>query len=501
MKIAILLNKYNKERTVFTMNIEPLRYTHEQLINLARISNADIMRINQCRRPHNRLGFAYQLSFVRLANRFPSQDSFEVVDEVLNYVSVQIGIPSKAINAYAQRRQTVDEHREHIREYLGLNRFGEADGGTVRRFVFQEACRLETLTAILTKTEQFLRDQRILRPSDDTLRRLIGNQREEAKRSIFKKIAGSLSKDVSGMLDALLTTEDIHYSPFQALKQPPGRPSPAAMLKLIEGLEKIQTTGVLDVDLFWLNNNFQRSLARYAKQSTAARLRELEPVHRCAVLVCFLLQGYLDTVDFLVDMYDKLINRIYNPAQADVDNHHKAQRKGIRESLSTFRDLVELILDDTVEDAILRKELFRRIGKNELTNKIAEVNVWLTGKYSHVFNLVKQRFSYIRQFSPALIKHLQLISEGNGNSPLLNAVDILRKMNDQNKRKLSDDVPLDFIPKKIRPLVEVNGTVNKAAWECALLTAIRDEIKAGNLSVKMSKRFGRIDGFFIPCPI
>lgn len=113
------------------MNIEPLRYTHEQLINLARISNADIKRINQCRRPHNRLGFAYQLSFIRLANRFPSQDSFEVVDEILSYVSVQIGIPSKAINTYAQRRlrrQTVDEHRGRIREYLGLNRFGEADG-------------------------------------------------------------------------------------------------------------------------------------------------------------------------------------------------------------------------------------------------------------------------------------------------------------------------------------------------------------------------------------
>jgi hypothetical protein len=88
--------------------------------------------------------------------------------------------------------------------------------------------------------------------------------------------------------------------------------------------------------------------------------------------------------------------------------------------------------------------------------------------YTHVFNLVKQRFSYIRQFSPALIKHLQLISEGNGNSTLLNAVDILRKMNDENKRKLSNDVPLDFIPKKIRPLVEVNGMVNKAAWKCAL---------------------------------
>ena len=82
---------------------------------------------------------------------------------------------------------------------------------------------------------------------------------------------------------------------------------------------------------------------------------------------------------------------------------------------------------------------------------------------------------------------------------MLRAVDILRQLNDTNKRKLPEDAPIDFIPKKLRPLVECSdGHVNKAAWECALLTVIRDEIKSGNLSVKRSKRFCRFDDFFIP---
>ena len=72
-----------------------------------------------------------------------------------------------------------------------------------------------------------------------------------------------------------------------------------------------------------------------------------------------------------------------------------------------------------------------------------------------------------------------------------------KNLNQQKKRKLPDDAPLAFIPKKLRPLVKANGIVDKAGWECALLTAVRDEIKAGNFSVKMSKRFGRFDDFFI----
>jgi hypothetical protein len=33
--------------------------------------------------------------------------------------------------------------------------------------------------------------------------------------------------------------------------------------------------------------------------------------------------------------------------------------------------------------------------------------------------------------------------------------------------------------------------------ECAVLVKLRDELKAGNLSVRHSKRFARLDDFFI----
>lgn len=314
---------------------------------------------------------------------------------------------------------------------------------------------------------------------------------------IYKRIAGLLEKSSTEELEALIDTDDRRVSPFQVLKQPAGRPSPGAMLKLIERLDTIQSFGVMDIDISWLNNNLQRALTRYAKQCTATRLRRLETNRKHAVLVCFLWQSYLDNIDSMVDMYDKLINKVYKHAQVDVDDHHKKNRKQIRDSLFTFKDLAALILDDDVDDACLRQELFKKIDKNDLSDQIEAVDVWLTGKYSHVFNLVTQRFSYIRQFSPALVRHLNIIAEDNGHSDLPKAIDLLHELNEENKRKLPEDTPIGFIPKKIRPLVQVNGTIDKAGWECALLTAVRDEIKAGNISVRMSKRFGRFDDFFI----
>ncbi len=56
--------------------------------------------------------------YVKLLNRFPVQQPFEMVDDILNYVSVQLTIPGNSIYSYARRRETVAEHQERIREYL-----------------------------------------------------------------------------------------------------------------------------------------------------------------------------------------------------------------------------------------------------------------------------------------------------------------------------------------------------------------------------------------------
>ncbi|MBC8462469.1 MAG: DUF4158 domain-containing protein [Deltaproteobacteria bacterium] len=48
-------------------------YSRQELIGSASLTEEDIVQTNQCRRDYNRLGFGYQIGFVRLLNRFPIQ--------------------------------------------------------------------------------------------------------------------------------------------------------------------------------------------------------------------------------------------------------------------------------------------------------------------------------------------------------------------------------------------------------------------------------------------
>ncbi len=477
--------------------MQTIEFSHEQILRVARFGPEDVQEINQHRRANNRLGFAYQLAFVRLTNRFPAQQPLEIVDDLLIYVGVQVDIPTDAIEAYEQRRQTIVEHRATILDYLSLHRFSEAEVKELEAFLFEEACRLEQTGPLLIQAKQFLREAGILYPADDTLRRLVAGQRQRSQEHIFARITDGLSPSLLGKLDALLVAGNRRLTPFRSLKQPPGRPSPTAMLHLTDNLEQIQGMDILTIDLSWLNNNYQRSLARYARRCSADRLRNLQSEHRYAVLACFLVQVYRDTIDHMIDMHDKIVTGVYHRAQADVDEQTRKQRSMIRSALTILKVLGEVILDESIGDDDLRQALFSRVNQEKMVRQMAAMETLLTGKHSHVLNLVVQRFTYLRQFSPALLQHLGFRLEEGVQSTVMEAIRLLRDLNRGNRRKLPDDAPLDFIPRNLRPLVEKDGEVDKHAWECVLLTALRDEIRAGNVFVEQSKRFGRFADFFI----
>ena len=86
-----------------------------RLIRDGTLLEEDRREIRHRRRGHNRLGFAYQIAFVRVLGRFPRQEPLEIDEEILRFAALQLGTSPGAIGAYAERRQTVSEHQRRIR--------------------------------------------------------------------------------------------------------------------------------------------------------------------------------------------------------------------------------------------------------------------------------------------------------------------------------------------------------------------------------------------------
>lgn len=69
----------------------------QRIAEHAALTPHDRARINQCRRNHNRLGFAYQMAFIRLTGRFPLQLPLEIAEEIVGFVANELHLAPEAI--------------------------------------------------------------------------------------------------------------------------------------------------------------------------------------------------------------------------------------------------------------------------------------------------------------------------------------------------------------------------------------------------------------------
>src|ERR1019366_9963691 len=170
---------------------------------------------------------------------------------------------------------------------------------------FQRSQQIQPTESLLFLATEFLREHKRLNPSDDTLERLIQTEREKARTAILERVAAALAPELKQSLDDLLVVDSQVYSKLYQIKDVPRISSVTAMKLLADKLSLIEQTGVLQIDLGWLNNNYKRYLSSYVLRCDAYKSRELAPANRYTSLTCFLQEAYQNTTDHIFDMYHK----------------------------------------------------------------------------------------------------------------------------------------------------------------------------------------------------
>ena len=84
-----------------------MTFSRHYLAQRATLDAVDLAEVQGCRRAHNQLGFAYQVGSVRLLNRLPKQQPFEVLDELLLFTGMQLGVDSTLVCPQSQTRPAV----------------------------------------------------------------------------------------------------------------------------------------------------------------------------------------------------------------------------------------------------------------------------------------------------------------------------------------------------------------------------------------------------------
>src|SRR5205823_1610695 len=84
-----------------------------------------------------------------------------------------------------------------------------------------------------------------------------------------------------------------------------------------------------------------------------------------------------------------------------------------------------------------------------------------------------------------------------GNTSLVTALQTVREIIQDTRRSVPGNMNLDFLPKTVRLAIREDGRINRKRFEAAVFTEIPDIVKRGDLTILGSKRYGRLENFFI----
>ena len=374
-------------------------------------------------------GFAYQVAFVRVLGRFPRQAPLEIDGEILRFAALQLNADAETIHAYARRQQTVSAHQRRIGQYLRLRTFDTATGERLARFLEDEALRLDRTGSLLARARSWLRDEHVLAPADSALRRAVGGARQKARALLTRRMTERLSASMRDRLDALVAVgDDDPHSPLHRIKTGSSSPSVGGMKRLLARLELIEATGVLEVDVGWVNGNYQRILFHTVRTASADRVREMAAPRRHLALVCFLHQAWRDTLDQAVDMYGKLLDRNRKLVEGRLDDMLKAQRQAVDRIVHRYRQLGAVLLDPDVGDDELRARLLSTVPEAQLREDQSDLANGTRGDRKARFERTAERHAGLSRFAGPFLSRMKFVDEqGEGASPTLSALRAYRE--------------------------------------------------------------------------
>ncbi|WP_400250734.1 Tn3 family transposase [Enterococcus faecium] len=455
-------------------------------------SKRDLEIVNKRRREENRLGFAVQLAALRYPG-WPYTHIKSIPDSVIQYISKQIGVSPSSLDHYPQRENTLWDHLKEIRSEYDFVTFTLSEYRMTFKYLHQLALENGDAIHLLHECIDFLRKNKIILPAITTLERMVWEARAMAEKKLFNTVSKSLTNEQKEKLEGIITSQhpsESNKTILGWLKEPPGHPSPETFLKIIERLEYIRGMDLETVQISHLHRNRLLQLSRLGSRYEPYAFRDFQENKRYSILTIYLLQLTQELTDKAFEIHDRQILSLLSKGRKAQEEIQKQNGKKLNEKVIHFTNIGQALIKAREEKLDVFKVLESVIEWNTFVSSVEEAQELARPADYDYLDLLQKRFYSLRKYTPTLLRVLEFHST-KANEPLLQAVEIIRGMNESGKRKVPDDSPVDFISKRWkRHLYEDDGTtINRHYYEMAVLTELREHVRAGDVSIVGSRQY------------
>jgi hypothetical protein len=322
-----------------------------------------------------------------------------------------------------------------------------------------------------------------------------------AERETFRRLTAGLTDTHRTALDSiLLVRPGGSSSSLSWFRQPPGAPSADAVLAHLARLRAVRALD-LPADLGRdVHQNRLLRLAREGAQTAVFQLQEYDPLRRYATLVAILLDTTATLTDETLELHDRLIGTFFSKARSKYEREFAADGQALNDKVRLYAKIGSALIASKAAQTDPFAAIEAVIPWEPFTASVAEAEKLSRDEAFDPLALLTDYFSTLRKYAPAFLDAFQFRGAPVAQS-LLDAIDLLRTMNQTGARKVPADAPLAFVPPRWARSVGAGGDIDRRFYELCALSELKNRLRAGDLYVVGSRQFQDFEDYLLPTTV
>jgi TnpA family transposase len=465
----------------------PQHFSDEEMARDWTLLEGDRQEIERYRKG-SRLYMAIQICAVRLYGRFLNH-VHDLSPHIINYLGQQLDLPPSLTVEVPEREATYLEQRQNILKHLGFQRFDQNAQEQFEAWIEQQA-RLGNLPdELFQQAENHLLDKRVLLPGPSVLERLIIHVCSDVHLQLFETVFRQLSPELRQAIDRLLMVPDGEQrSYFFHLKEYPPAPSISSIQAYLQRYQTVAETGIDEFEIQVLTPEFLDYFFKQAKRYNVTDIKRFADHKRYTMMICFLLETRKTLLDHLVTMHDQYVTDISRQTRNAYEKKHRELRKRQKRAIDVMLDTTDFLLDWPDDQPLSKDDIWRQVEEVKLRSSRQDLQEFKRLEERGYGDLLLKRYPSLRKYFADFI-HLPFAAK-QGNEHLIQAIDLVRKLDAGDLTRLPPTAPTNFVPKELRrALKDQEGNLNRNAWEMGLTLAIKDAMRSGDLYLPQSKQY------------
>lgn len=464
----------------------PKEPTREELAFDWTLSEADKIRILKHRGDDNRRRYAVQLCVLRKYGRF--LDSYNSVPaKVIGYLSRQLEITPTMDLCAPARQATESRYRQDICRYLGCRQFSDHSKQQLQRWILAAVSESFYLENPIEKAEKFLRDHKIVIPAPGHLERIVNAAYARAERRIFETISGQIPEPIKQDIDRLLQTDpDSGVTPFFRFSEYPPEAKAKKIARYFQNYEALAASEISREFFTGIHPGLINKVSTAVKSYDAWRIRRFDDAKRYALSACYLLETMQSVVDNLADMNARFLIDTERETKKIYEEAHRRLRRKLRRGLPTLEAFVKTALGMDRDQSI--DLLYRENDRAQVEAALEDSRAFRRlEERGYVEILHGKHPNFKRYFRLFLTLDFHTVK---GARYLMEAIEIARKFNTGDLKKLPSSTPIGFVPQRWKKMLYTqDGHTHPRTWEFALALAMREALKSGDLFLPAGRHY------------